>query len=215
LGGRQGKLIVGGNIGKNKVTDNERASLDYELCFRALAPLVDFVTVNVSSPNTPGLRALQGKEELRKILTRLSELNYRIMQVNRPILLKIAPDLTDEQLDDIVSLVQECRLSGIIATNTTIERSGLRTSVKKVEKMGAGGLSGAPLQDRSNYVISYLRRRLAPEVCIIGVGGIMTPADALAKLKAGADLVQVYTGLVYKGPALVSDINKAIAKAGL
>lgn len=215
LGGRTGKLIVGGNIGKNKVTDNERASLDYELCFRSLAPLVDFVTVNVSSPNTPGLRALQGKDELRKILTRLNELNYRIMQVNRPIVLKIAPDLNDAELNDIIELVKECHLAGVIATNTTISREGLKTKEERLKTIGAGGLSGAPLKDRSNYVISYLRKQLGSGYCIIGVGGVMSGADAVEKLKAGADLVQVYTGLVYKGPGLVKSINKAILKAGL
>lgn len=215
LSGRYSRLVVGGNIGKNKNTPNERASLDYEMAFRKLAPLVDFVTVNVSSPNTPGLRALQGKEELTRILSRLHELNYKLLQLNRPLLLKIAPDLTDEQLDDIIEIVQDCHLAGVIATNTTIGREGLRTSAKRVEAIGAGGLSGAPLKDRSNYVISYLRKRLPAHVAIIGVGGVMTAQDAVDKLKAGADLVQVYSGLVYKGPSLVSAANKAIAKAGL
>jgi dihydroorotate dehydrogenase len=215
LSGRLNKLVVGGNIGKNKDTPNERASLDYELCFRELAPLVDFITVNVSSPNTPGLRALQGKEELAKILNRLNELNFKLMQLNRPILLKIAPDLTDEQLVDIADLVKSCNLSGVVATNTTISREGLRTNAKRVERMGAGGLSGAPVHKRSLEVVTLLRHQLGRNYAIIGVGGISSADEAVNMLKAGADLVQVYTGLVYQGPALMGRINKAVLKAGL
>jgi dihydroorotate dehydrogenase len=211
LGKRRNKLLVGGNIGKNKDTPNERAGLDYELCYRKLAPYVDFITVNVSSPNTPGLRALQGKEELTKILNRLNDLNFRLLKYNKPILLKIAPDLSNEQLDEIIEIVKGCYLSGIIATNTTLSRENLKT--KSVEAKGAGGISGAPLTKRSLEVVSYLRQGLGPTTTIIGVGGIMSPEDAVAMIEAGANLIQIYTGLVYRGPALIAKINKAILKA--
>ncbi len=201
-------IIVGGNIGKNKVTPNEQAIDDYVKCFEALHAVVDYFVVNVSSPNTPGLRALQEKGPLLAIL---NELKRRDMAkaVHRPILLKIAPDLTDDQLDDIVSVVKESGIAGVIATNTTISRADLKTSASEVEAMGAGGVSGAPVRERSTAVVRYLRERMPKPVVIIGVGGIDSAEAAIEKLEAGADLVQVYTGLVYAGPALLKSINEA------
>lgn len=211
---RKPGVIVGGNIGKNKVTPNEQALDDYVKCFEALYPVVDYFVVNVSSPNTPGLRALQDKEPLLAILTRLNALNgLRAAGATRkPILLKIAPDLTDAQLDDVVAVVKESGIAGVIATNTTISREGLRTPKAEVEAMGAGGVSGAPVRQRSTEVVRYLRDRLPRPVVIIGVGGIDSAEAAMEKLEAGADLVQVYTGLIYEGPALVKRINQAYAQ---
>lgn len=211
---RKSNLIVGGNIGKNKVTDNEFAARDYEYCFEALYDVVDYFVINISSPNTPNLRALQEKEPLKALLSRLQERNKE-KSVRRPMLLKIAPDLTNHQLDDIVEIVNETKLDGIIATNTTIDRSDLATNNSIIEEIGNGGLSGAPLSNRSNEVISYLRNLLGVEFPIIGVGGIMTPQDAINKLKAGATLVQIYTGFIYNGPGFVKKINKAILKSGI
>ncbi len=208
-------IIVGGNIGKNKATPNEQALDDYITCFEALYPVVDYFVVNVSSPNTPGLRALQDKEPLLAILSRLSALNTQRTTSEgalKPILLKIAPDLTDAQLDDVVSVVKESGIAGVIATNTTISRQGLRTPGAEVEAMGAGGVSGAPVRKRSTEVVRYLRERLPRPIVIIGVGGIDSADAAMEKLQAGADLVQVYTGLVYEGPALVRRINEAYAQ---
>jgi dihydroorotate dehydrogenase len=202
-------LLVGGNIGKNKVTPNEDATSDYEKCFQALHPHVDYFVVNVSSPNTPGLRDLQEKEPLAKLLSALVRQNTS-KTVQRPIFLKIAPDLTNEQLDDIIELVSETRISGVIATNTTIERSGLKTSRLEVEAIGAGGLSGAPLRERSTEVIRYLHTRSDGAFPIIGVGGICSPQDAIEKLDAGAALLQVYSGLVFAGPGLIKKINQVI-----
>jgi dihydroorotate dehydrogenase len=202
-------LLVGGNIGKNKVTPNEDATSDYEKCFQALHPHVDYFVVNVSSPNTPGLRELQEKEPLAKLLSALVRQNTS-KAVQRPIFLKIAPDLTNEQLNDIIELVSETRISGVIATNTTIERSGLKTSRLEVEAIGAGGLSGAPLRERSTEVIRYLHTRSDGAFPIIGVGGICSPQDAIEKLDAGATLLQVYSGLVFAGPGLIKKINQAI-----
>ena len=204
-------LLVGGNIGKNKVTSNADATLDYEKCFDALHPYVDYFVVNVSSPNTPGLRELQEKEPLSKLLLALVARN-EAKSIQRPIFLKIAPDLTDAQLDDIIDLVSETTISGVIATNTTIDRSGLKASKEIVESMGAGGLSGAPLRNRSTEVIRYLHSQSQGTFPIIGVGGICSPEDALEKLDAGASLLQVYSGLIYAGPGLVRQINRAILK---
>ncbi|MEL7004810.1 MAG: quinone-dependent dihydroorotate dehydrogenase, partial [Bacteroidota bacterium] len=204
------KIIIGGNIGKNKVTPNEEAYRDYEITFEALFPHVDYFVVNVSSPNTPNLRALQDKKPLTEILSKLQTLNDQKPK-RKPLLLKIAPDLTPEQLQDIVEISQEVKLDGLIATNTTVSRDGLNTTTTKIESIGAGGLSGAPVAERSNEVIKYLRNELGPDFPIIGVGGIMTVKDAQAKLDAGASLLQVYTGFVYEGPAFVKRINKALA----
>lgn len=205
------KIIVGGNIGKNKNTPNENAIDDYEKAFIALYEVVDYFVVNVSSPNTPGLRALQDKEPLTRILNRLQELN-KTMGKNRPILLKIAPDLSNEQLDDIISLVSETEIQGVVATNTTIERSGLKSEQSKVDNIGAGGLSGKPLTARSTEVIKYLHNHSKGTIKIIAAGGIFTAADAQEKLDAGASLVQVYTGFIYEGPAIASNICKGIKK---
>lgn len=207
-----GNVLIGGNIGKNKVTPNVDAVNDYVSSFEALFDVVDYFVVNVSSPNTPNLRALQDKEPLQKLLTSLQECNST-KDSPKPLLLKIAPDLTQEQLDDIVSIAKEIKLDGLIATNTTIDRSDLKTSSDKIEEIGAGGLSGKPVRDRSNEVIKYLRGELGNEFPIIGVGGIMTPQDAIDKMKAGATLIQIYTGFIYEGPGFVKRINKALAKS--
>jgi dihydroorotate dehydrogenase len=207
--GAPGGILIGGNIGKNKVTPNENAHLDYLTCFDALFPWVDYFVVNVSSPNTPGLRELQEKEPLTRLLNLLQEQNRR-QSSPKPILLKIAPDLTDSQLDDIADIVRTTGLAGVIATNTTINRSGLQTPASDVEAIGAGGLSGAPLRVRSTQVIRYLREKLGPEPVVIGVGGIDSAASANEKLEAGANLVQVYSGLVYEGPGLVKSIVQGI-----
>lgn len=211
---RKSKIIVGGNIGKNKLTDNDMAIGDYEYTFEALFAVVDYFVVNVSSPNTPNLRDLQNKEPLSKLLNRLQERNNE-KEKRKPILLKIAPDLTDYQLQEIVEIVQETKIDGIIATNTTITREGLITNVQKIKEIGAGGLSGKPLTTRATEVIKFLRQALGQDICIIGVGGIMSPEDAVEKLKAGANLIQIYSGFIYNGPSFVKNINKAILNAGL
>lgn len=206
-------VVIGGNIGKNKLTPNEDAVKDYELCFEALYPYVDYFVVNVSSPNTPGLRDLQEKEPLKRLLMSMKMLS-NTQTKPKPVLLKIAPDLTLTQLDDIVEILRESGTDGVIATNTTISREGLQTSKDVVDKIGAGGLSGKPVRERSTEVIAYLRAKMGQGYPIIGVGGIMTPEDAVEKLKAGADLVQIYTGFVYEGPGFVKRILKKIEKAG-
>lgn len=206
---RTSNVIVGGNIGKNKVTPNEKAMDDYTYCFEVLYPYVDYFVINVSSPNTPGLRELQEKEPLRKLLNDVISLSRKSKQY-KPVLLKIAPDLTTTQLDDIVEILKETKTDGIIATNTTISREGLTTAAEVVSAIGNGGLSGAPLTAKSTEVIRHLRVKLGKDFPIIAVGGIMSEHDAIEKLNAGADLVQIYTGFVYEGPALVKRINKAI-----
>jgi len=198
-------IIIGGNIGKNKVTPNEEAVNDYVKCFDRLFNVVDYFVVNVSSPNTPGLRALQEKEPLMHILNTLQQRNNK-NSISRPILLKIAPDLTNDQLNDIVEIVQQTGIAGLIATNTTISRDGL-TSAHQAE---TGGLSGRPLTQRSTEVIAYLHQKSNGSFPIIGVGGIHSAKDALEKLDAGASLVQLYTGFIYEGPALIGRINKKI-----
>lgn len=208
---RRTNIIIGGNIGKNKMTENEDAVNDYLICFRALVDVVDYFVVNVSSPNTPNLRALQDKEPLKAILMRLKDENQK--QSNpKPILLKIAPDLTNEQLDDIIEIILEVKLDGVVATNTSISREGLKTSKEELDKIGAGGLSGKPLKNRSTEVIRYLHDKSGAAFPIIGVGGIHSAADALEKLDAGASLIQLYTGFIYEGPALIKKINQAILK---
>jgi len=202
-------VIIGGNIGKNKVTPNEQAVNDYIYCFNALYDYVDYFVVNVSSPNTPGLRDLQEKEPLMHILNTLQERNYAKPQ-SKPILLKIAPDLTDSQLDDIIEIVMTTKIAGVIATNTTISREGLRSDPALVKE--TGGVSGKPLTKRSTEVIRYLSEKSNRAFSIIGVGGIHSAADALEKLDAGASLVQVYTGFIYEGPGLIGDICKGILK---
>jgi dihydroorotate dehydrogenase len=207
----QPTCIIGGNIGKNKVTPNEDAISDYLLCYNALEPYVDYFVVNVSSPNTPNLRELQDKEPLTKLLQTLMDKRTEVHSL-KPIFLKIAPDLTDSQLDDIIVIVKETKIAGIIATNTTIERGNLVTSSSQVESIGAGGVSGKPLKDRSTEVIRYLYKNSNGSFPIIGVGGIYSAEDALEKLQAGASLIQIYSGFIYEGPGLVKKINKAVLK---
>jgi dihydroorotate dehydrogenase len=202
-------LIIGGNIGKNKVTPNEDAANDYLISFEKLFPWVDYFVVNVSSPNTPGLRELQEKEPLTRLLNLLQDKN-RAQQTPKPILLKIAPDLTDSQLDDITDIVRDTHLAGVIATNTTISRADLKTPANEIETIGMGGLSGVPVCARATEVIRYLRQKLGKDVVIIGVGGIDSAATAREKLDAGADLVQVYTGLIYEGPGMVKGILEGL-----
>lgn len=203
------KLVIGGNIGKNKVTPNENAEQDYLTCFEALFQWVDYFVVNVSSPNTPGLRELQEKEPLTRLLLLLQEKN-RSKGTPKPVLLKIAPDLTNTQLDDIADIVRSTGIAGVIATNTTVSRNNLNTPSGVTDKIGAGGLSGAPLRERATQVIRRLRENLGDKSVIIGVGGIEDAASAREKLDAGANLVQVYSGLVYQGPAMVKNILKGI-----
>ena len=202
-------LIIGGNIGKNKTTPNEEAWKDYEICFRALHPYVDFFVVNVSSPNTPGLRELQEKDSLRKILTHLQEMNIGFA-VQRPILLKIAPDLTYEQIDDVIDLAKEINLDGLVAANTTISRQGLTTDPSHLTHIGAGGVSGKPLKERSTEMVRYIHKRTGGTIPVIGSGGIFTPEDAREKMAAGALLIEVWTGFIYKGPSIVKRICKGL-----
>lgn len=209
LKNRDPNFIIGGNIGKNKVTPNENAIDDYLICFSKLFDYVDYFVVNVSSPNTPNLRDLQEKEPLKKILfTLMTENNLKAKP--KPILLKIAPDLTDTQLDDIIEIVAETKISGVIATNTTISRENLKSEKTQVEQIGMGGLSGKPLKNRSTEVIRYLSTKSNKAFPIIGVGGIHSAEDAIEKIEAGADLLQLYTGFIYEGPALIKRINHKI-----
>ncbi len=204
------KLIIGGNIGKNKITPNENAWKDYEICFNALHDYVDYFVVNVSSPNTPGLRELQEKEPLKKILTHLQNLNNNYKNP-KPILLKIAPDLTRTQIDDVIDLAQEINLNGLVVANTGLDRSRLETSTLQLENIGAGGLSGLPIKNRATGMVEYISQKTKGSIVIIASGGIFTGADAAEKLKAGASLVQVWTGFVYEGPAIVKNICKYLA----
>lgn len=206
---RPNGLIVGGNIGKNKDTPNDQATRDYLTCLKKLHGLVDYFVVNVSSPNTPGLRELQDKEPLRQLLLSLQDYNQGQVRP-RPLLLKIAPDLHPSQLEDIVAITTEARLAGLVATNTTIERKGLQTSDAIIETIGPGGLSGAPLRGQSSQILRFLRQRLPANVPIIGVGGIDSADAARQRLQDGAALVQLYSGLIYQGPDLVSRIKKGL-----
>ena len=200
-------IIVGGNIGKNKITPNETAYRDYEICFTELFDYVDYFVVNVSSPNTPGLRELQEKDSLRKILSQLQNINQGKTNP-KPLLLKIAPDLTTTQLNDIVELCFEVQLSGLVATNTTIDRGQLQTPQVMLEKIGAGGLSGKPLTNKSTSVVQYLSQQTQQKIPIIASGGIFNGNDAIEKINAGASLVQVWTGFVYEGPGIAKNICK-------
>ena len=202
---KNNNIIIGGNIGKNKITPNERAVYDYIYCFNVLYPHVDYFVVNVSSPNTPNLRDLQEKMPLTDLLNTLQKHNQATAKP-KPILLKISPDLTDQQLLDIIEIVKKTKTSGVIATNTTLNREGLQ-SENKHEK---GGLSGRPLAKKSTEVIRFLSEKSQRAFPIIGVGGIHKPEDAIEKLNAGADLIQLYTGFVYEGPAVVKGLNQAI-----
>ncbi len=201
-------IIIGGNIGKNKVTPNDVATSDYIKGVEALHDVVDYFVVNVSSPNTPNLRELQEKEPLKALLKEVKAKNEELGA--KPLMLKIAPDLTEGQLDDIVGIVNELKLSGVVATNTTISRAGLKASQEKVAAMGAGGLSGKILRERSTEVVRYLRKKLSADIAIVAVGGIFTGKDAKEKLDAGADLVQVWTGFLYEGPAMVRRMLRSL-----
>ncbi len=209
LKNKKSKIIIGGNIGKNKITPNENAIEDYCTAFKTLYPYVDYFAINISSPNTPNLRELQDKEPLTKLLNTLKSLNLG-MPVLKPILLKIAPDLSNEQLNDIIEIVMETGTSGIIASNTTISRDNLNHPINEIEKIGAGGLSGKPLTKRSTEMIKYITQKTKGSIPVIGVGGIMCVADALEKIEAGACLIQLYTGFIYEGPSLIKQINKEL-----
>ena len=209
----EGRMIIGGNIGKNKLTPNTEAWKDYEICFEELFDVVDYFVVNVSSPNTPGLRELQEKDSLKKILSHLQEINYS-KTVRKPLLLKIAPDLTEHQLQDIADLSFEVKLDGLVATNTTIAREPLSlVSKQKSESIGAGGLSGKPVTAKSTAIVKYISERTGGKLPIMASGGIFTAADAIEKLEAGASLVQVWTGFIYEGPSIVKNICKGLIKA--
>jgi len=202
-------FVIGGNIGKNKITPNEEAWKDYEICFKELHPYVDYFVVNVSSPNTPGLRELQEKESLRKILRHLQMINNGKAK-SKPILLKISPDLMHDQIDDILELALEIKLDGLVCTNTTVSRAGLLTSKEEIEKMGEGGLSGKPIRERSTLIIEYIHTKTSGEIPIIASGGVFTGEDAKEKLHVGAALVQVWTGFIYEGPGIVKKICNSL-----
>ncbi len=208
---RHTNVIIGGNIGKNEVTPNEDAIRDYVLGFNSLYDYVDYFVVNVSCPNQVNLRALQDKEPLTKIMTKLCEANAEKPK-SKPILLKIAPDLSHEQLDDIIDIVKETGIAGIVATNTTTTRDNLSYSKEHIESIGKGGLSGAPITKKSTEVIRYLHEKSGGAFPIIGVGGIMTPEDAYEKIAAGASLIQLYSGFIYEGPSLIRRICKYLAE---
>ena len=207
--GVSSRLIIGGNIGKNKITPNEDAWKDYEICFTALHPFVDYFVVNVSSPNTPGLRELQEKESLRRILTHLQIINSTQLQP-KPLLLKIAPDLTQQQIDDVIDLALEIRLDGLVAANTTISREQLQTTNHRLQTIGPGGLSGLPLKNKSTEIVKYICDKTGGKIPVIASGGIFTGEDAKEKINAGASLVQVWTGFIYEGPTIVKRICKTI-----
>jgi dihydroorotate dehydrogenase len=204
-------LRIGGNIGKNKVTPNEDAWQDYAICFEKLSPYIDYFVVNVSSPNTPGLRELQEKASLRKILTHLQELNKKQTK-RKPLLLKIAPDLSLSQLDDVIDLAMEIQLDGLVVSNTSITREGLVCPAAELDSIGAGGLSGEPIRNKSTAFIRHIARKTNNRLPIIGSGGIHSPADAKEKIDAGAALIQVWTGFIYEGPMLVKSILKNLRK---
>lgn len=206
---RSEKLIIGGNIGKNKSTPNDEAWKDYEKCFVALHDYVDYFVVNVSSPNTPGLRDLQQKDSLRKILSHLQDLN-KVKKIQRPLLLKISPDLSADELDDIIDLALEIKLDGLVACNTTISRENLNTLEKEIKKTGQGGLSGKPLSKRSTNITKYILNKTAGKIPVITSGGIFTGEDAIEKFENGASLVQVWTGFIYEGPGIVKNICKSL-----
>jgi dihydroorotate dehydrogenase len=208
---RPADLIVGGNIGKNKVTPNENAKDDYKKCFIGLYQLVDYFVVNVSSPNTPNLRELQDKKPLSEILLALMEERKIFIDkgnIQKPILLKIAPDLTQSQLDDVIEIVQSTGIDGLVATNTTISRDNLVTEKTKVEQMGAGGLSGKILSEKSTEILAYIKQKSNNQIPVIGVGGIHSAQTGQEKINAGASLIQIYTGFIYGGPSLIKQLAK-------
>ena len=198
-------LIIGGNIGKNKVTPNEDAWKDYQICFNKLHPYVDYFVVNVSSPNTPGLRELQEKDALKKIMLNLAMINNGKAKA-KPLLLKIAPDLTQEQVDDVIDLAMEIKLDGLVVSNTTIDRNHLKTSIETLESIGAGGLSGLPVQEKNTKLLQYIHQQTDGTIPLIGSGGIFNGYDAKEKMRNGASLVQVWTGFIYEGPTIVKNI---------
>ncbi|MGM0566865.1 MAG: quinone-dependent dihydroorotate dehydrogenase [Bacteroidota bacterium] len=203
------ECIVGGNIGKNTATPNNKATDDYSAAFETLYPFVDYFVVNVSCPNITNMKELQDKDALLEILTTVTSLNAKKISP-KPVLLKISPDLNWSQIDDTLDIVNKTKIDGIIATNTSISRQNLKTPEKEVEKLGNGGLSGKPIRNRSTEIIRYVAQKTQKTLPIIGVGGIMTPEDAMEKLEAGADLIQVYTGFIYEGPFIAKRINKAL-----
>ncbi len=209
LKNKKSNLIVGGNIGKNKVTKNEDAIKDYIFSFEKLFDFVDYFVINISSPNTPNLRKLQSKEPLENLLSEIQKRNLKKSKP-KPILLKISPDLSFPEIDDIIDIVLSTKIDGIVATNTTISRENLSYSKEKINNFGNGGLSGKPLKDRSTEIIKYIAKKSKKKFVIIGVGGIMTEKDAIEKLEAGADLIQIYTGFIYEGVNLIKKINKKI-----
>jgi len=212
LKNRKSNVIIGGNIGKNKLTPNENAIDDYKICFEELFPYVDYFVVNVSSPNTPNLRELQDKEPLTKLLLELKKLNNQ-KEKPKPLLLKIAPDLSISQLDDIIEILTELQLDGIVATNTTISRENISISSETIENYGVGGLSGKPLKQKSTEIIKYISEKTAGKLPIIGVGGISDYKDVIEKLEAGASLVQIYTSFIYEGPGVVRKISKRLVQS--
>jgi len=207
-------LLVGGNIGKNKSTPNDEAWKDYEICFRALFDCVDYFVVNVSSPNTPGLRELQEKAALQKILSHLQAINhdpgFHAGEGPKPLFLKIAPDLNQQQIDDVIELALQTGLSGLVATNTTLSREDLRTQKQSLDQIGAGGLSGAPLKKRSTEILRYIHLKTQGRLPVIASGGIFHPADADEKLRAGASLLQVWTGFIYEGPGITRKLLRGM-----
>lgn len=209
LKANQGKIIIGGNIGKNTNTMPDGYTQDYLACFETLHPYVDYFVLNVSCPNVGSHAKLTDKDYLIELITKVQALN-KTFKIQKPILLKIAPDLNNLQLDEVIEIVAETKIDGVIASNTSVNREGLKATEKQLETIGNGGLSGKPIKDRSTAVIKYLAEKSNKSFSIIGVGGIHSAEDALEKLKAGADLIQIYTGFIYEGPSLVKKINKAI-----
>jgi dihydroorotate dehydrogenase len=207
-------MIIGGNIGKNKITPNEDAWKDYEICFIELHDVVDYFVVNVSSPNTPGLRDLQQKDFLRKILTHLQNINSQ-KNISRPLLLKISPDLNKNDLDEIIALALEIKLDGLVVANTTINRKNLKTDLQVIKSCGAGGLSGQPLFESANKITEYTHKKIGGKIIIIGSGGIFTSKDAKQRMDNGADLIQVWTGFIYEGPGIIRKITKGILPSDL
>ena len=207
----KGKLIIGGNIGKNTQTSPQNYTNDYEECFKGLHPYVDYFVLNVSCPNVGSHEKLNDKEYLLELILAIQNLNL-LEPTQKPILLKIAPDLNNNQLDEIIEIVAETKIDGIIASNTSTSRSGLKASKKHLQEIGNGGLSGLPIKEKSTRVIKYLKDTSNKAFPIIGVGGIHSAEDALEKIEVGADLVQIYTGFIYEGPGLIKQINKALLK---
>jgi dihydroorotate dehydrogenase len=211
LKGNKGKIIIGGNIGKNTDTSPEHYTQDYLQCFEGLHPYVDYFVLNVSCPNVGSHAKLEDVEYLRELITEVKKIN-QTKQVQKPVLLKIAPDLNPHQLDEIVDLIAETQIDGVIVSNTSVNREGLKTSPEVLAQIGNGGLSGKPIRERSTQMIKYLSDKSNRAFPIIGVGGIHSAKDAMEKLDAGASLVQLYTGFIYEGPELINDINKELLK---